>query len=158
MNEAIEQIVKQFKMHAHPEGGYFVETYRSDYQTEINSKSIATVIYFLLPSSEKSSWHRIKNDEFWFFHGGSPITVHTIDSVGDYKATLIGTSLTNGELPQFLVKGGTVFGASVDTENSYSFVSCVVAPGFDFEDFELFSKDQMEQMFPHLKEEIKVLF
>jgi predicted cupin superfamily sugar epimerase len=36
-------------------------------------------------------------------------------------------------------------------ENSFALVSCVVAPGFDFADFELFSKDELLAQFPDCK-------
>lgn len=157
MNDAIQKIVDQLNMQPHPEGGYFVETYRSEITLEKTQKSIATVIYFLLPSSETSSWHRIKSDEFWFYHAGSPIIVHTIEN-DTYKATVVGNALENGEIPQYLVPAGAVFGASVQWEDSYSLVSCVVAPGFDFDDFELFTQEQMLELFPHLKKEISLLF
>lgn len=157
MTTEIQKIVNQLKMQPHPEGGYFVETYRSEIRLEQTQKSVATVIYFLLPSSETSSWHRIKSDEFWFYHAGSPIVVHTIEN-GAYTATIVGNELENEQIPQHLVPAGAVFGASVQQENSYSLVSCVVAPGFDFEDFELFTQQQMLELFPHLDKEISLLF
>lgn len=157
MATAIQKIVEQLNMRPHPEGGYFVETYRSPVVLEKTQKSLATVIYFLLPSSETSSWHRIKSDEFWFYHAGSPIVVHAIEN-GVYSATIVGKELEHGQVPQHLVPAGAVFGASVSEENTYSLVSCVVAPGFDFSDFELFTQEQMLELFPHLKKEISLLF
>lgn len=156
MNFEIQSIVDKLNMRPHPEGGYFVETYRSEITLSESGKSVATVIYFLLPSEEKSSWHRIKSDEFWFYHSGSPIVVHSIEN-NKYKAQIVGKDLEQGQVPQYLVPGGAVFGASVPEENSYSLVSCVVAPGFDFEDFELFTKEQMLKMFPGLEKEIELL-
>lgn len=157
MQENILKIVEQLKMQPHPEGGYFVETYRSAIHVGDSGKSVATVIYFLLPSSETSSWHRIKSDEFWFYHSGSPIVVHAIEN-GTYKATIVGNDFTSGHVPQHLVRGGAIFGASVLQPDSYSLVSCVVAPGFDFEDFELFSHEEMLKLHPQLEEEINLLF
>src|SRR5690606_29185066 len=138
MNTPIEQLIKQFNMIPHPEGGFFVETYRSELLVADSQKCLATVIYFLLPSGKKSSWHRITTDEFWFYHGGSPIIVHEITPDGAYKNTVVGMDVSKGQQPQYLVPGGAIFGASVLEENNYSLVSCVVTPGFDFEDFELF--------------------
>lgn len=156
MHSEIEKIIEELKMQPHPEGGYFVETYRSEMVLTESGKSVATVIYFLLPSGETSSWHRIKSDEFWFYHAGSPIVVHSIEK-GSYKAVTVGKDFQKGEVPQYLVPGGAIFGASVSENNSYSLVSCVVAPGFDFEDFELFGKTEMMALFPHLEKEIELL-
>lgn len=151
----IDEIVSKLNMQPHPEGGFFVETYRSE--TELSQgKSIATVIYFLLPSGQKSTWHRIKNDEFWFYHSGSPIVVHSIENKV-YKSVVVGNDLTKGHVSQYMVPGGAIFGASVLNENSYSLVSCVVVPGFNFEEFELFNQEQLLEMFPDLEKEIAVL-
>lgn len=157
MNSEIQSIVEKLNMLPHPEGGYFVETYRSEVTVSESGKSVATVIYFLLPSGEKSNWHRIKNDEFWFYHSGSPIVVHSIEN-NEYRAQVVGNDFEKGQVPQYLVPGGAVFGASVQEENSYSLVSCVVAPGFDFKDFELFTKEQMLELFPGLEKEVAILF
>lgn len=157
MQASIQQIVDQFQMQAHPEGGYFVETYRSEFNVQGKEKSIVTVIYFLLPSEACSSWHRIKSDEFWFFHGGSALTVHSIHD-GIYTETQVGMNFQAGELPQHMVPAGAIFGASVQERDTYSLVSCMVAPGFDFQDFELFSQDEMNQLFPDLKMEIAKLY
>lgn len=37
----------------------------------------------------------------------------------------------------WVIKRGWWFGARVSERNSYALVSCIVAPGFDFADFEL---------------------
>lgn len=151
----IAEIVSKFNMQPHPEGGFFVETYRSETELSVGN-SIATVIYFLLPSGQKSTWHRIKNDEFWFYHSGSPIVVHSIEN-NSYKAIVVGNNMAKGQIPQYMVPGGAIFGASVLEENSYSLVSCVVVPGFKFEEFELFTKEQLLALFPDLKTEIDIL-
>jgi len=42
-------------------------------------------------------------------------------------------------------------------DNSYSLVSCVVAPGFDFADFELFKQEELLKEFPDHKEIVERL-
>jgi len=156
MSLNMQEWIAKFDMQPHPEGGFFVETYRSQISLA-DKKSIATVIYFLLPSGKKSTWHRIKSDEFWFYHAGSAIVVHSIEN-GSYKSMEVGSSILDNQLPQYLVPAGAIFGASVKEENTFSLVSCVVAPGFDFADFELFTQAQMEEMFPNLTTEIARLY
>lgn len=156
MSLNMQEWIAKFNMQPHPEGGYFVETYRSEVTLD-EKKSIATVIYFLLPSGKKSTWHRIKSDEFWFYHAGSPIVVHSIEN-GAYQSQEVGPHISESQLPQYMVPAGAIFGASVKQENSFSLVSCVVAPGFDFADFELFSEAQMLELFPDLSAEISLLY
>lgn len=150
----LEEIIKKFDLLPHPEGGFYKETYRS---SEIfNERNLTTCIYFLLPSGHKSHFHRIKSDEHWFFHAGSPLIVHTLDEKG-HTENIIGNDLTSGFEPYFMVPKNTIFGSTVSEENSFSFVSCVVSPGFDFQDFELLQKQELIEDFPNNKEIINYL-
>ena len=148
MNKRIEALVKQFNLLPHPEGGFYVETYRSDQLTASQDRNLVTCIYFLLTSENVSNFHRIKSDELWFFHEGSSLTVHTLDPQNGHLQHAVGNEIQKGQTPQLLVPKNTIFGSSVDTDNSYSLVSCVVAPGFDFNDFELFTRKALLEEYP----------
>lgn len=152
----MKHIIERFNMHAHPEGGYYSETYRSEMEIPGLKRNLMTSIYFLLPSDKVSHFHRIKSDELWFFHSGSPLIVHTLDENG-HTEHLLGNDLEAGQQPQILVRANTIFGSSVVEENSYSLVSCVVAPGFDFRDFELFETDALMSEFPTSEDIIRRL-
>ena len=143
----IEEIISRFNMTAHPEGGYYSETYRSEITLQGMERSLMTAIYFLLPSGHVSHFHRIKSDELWFFHAGSPLIVHTLNENG-HTEFVLGNDIAKGETPQHLVKGNTIFGSSVAVPDSYALVSCVVAPGFDFRDFELFEAETLLSLYP----------
>ena len=147
MEQEITYWVEKLNMLPHPEGGFYKETYRSNETILGTNRQLMTGIYFLLTSENISRFHRIKSDEIWFFHAGSPLVVHTLDANG-HKQQHVGLDLEAGQQPQFLVSKNTIFGSSVLNENSYSLVSCAVAPGFDFEDFELFTKADLLPLFP----------
>lgn len=68
--ERISELVKILDMKAHPEGGFYAETYRaaSEIETENGTRQLITSIYFLLRSEDVSHFHRIKSDELWFWH------------------------------------------------------------------------------------------
>ncbi len=65
----------------HPEDGWYAETYR--HRTEVTEealgsdypgpRALATGILFLLLPDEESAWHRVRSDELWFHHRGSPL-------------------------------------------------------------------------------------
>lgn len=156
MQDRIDELIARFNMQAHPEGGYYSEEYRSEINLPNTDRQLMTSIYFLLPSEHVSHFHRIKSDELWFFHEGSPLTVHTLDENGHHEH-LVGLDLKEGQTPQFLVPANTIFGSSVNEKDSYSFVSCVVAPGFDFRDFELFTSAELLKDFSGYEEVIKRL-
>ncbi|MFN5442915.1 MAG: cupin domain-containing protein [Crocinitomicaceae bacterium] len=157
MKNNIQEIIKQLDMQPHPEGGYYKETYRSMDLCLNGTRSLKTVIYFLLRSEDVSHFHRIKSDEMWYYHAGSPLIVHSIDEQGNYKEQKVGINFLDGEIPQYLVPKNTIFGSSVLEKNSYSLVSCSVSPGFEFEDFELFKQSELLNQYPSHSEIITKL-
>lgn len=156
MNQEAQQLIDKLKLEAHPEGGYFRETYRSSEvipqqvlgQGFDGDRNACTGIYFLLTSETFSAFHRINQDEMWHFYKGSPLLLHTISPEGKYTCTEIGTDVLNGAVPQAVVPAGTWFGATVKEQNSYCLVGCTVSPGFDFRDFELAKSNSLSNLFP----------
>ncbi len=145
----VKELVKQFGLKPHPEGGYYLETYRSEQQIETKNgnRNIATAIYFLIEEGNVSNFHRIKSDEHWFFHEGSPLEIHVLSPENGHETLLLGNNFVNGERPHQVVPAQAIFGSCVH-ESGYSFVSCVVSPGFDFQDFELFKKEELLNDYP----------
>ncbi|SNS31241.1 hypothetical protein SAMN06295967_10735 [Belliella buryatensis] len=154
----IEELVAQLDLNPHPEGGFYKEIYRSDLgvNTASGERSIMTSIYFLLTSENISKFHQIKSDEMWFYHEGSPLTVHMIDESGRYEKIKVGP-VGEENKPQQMVPAGVIFGSTVDETDSYALVSCVVAPGFDFQDFKLFEREELLKRFPEHAEIIEQL-
>ena len=147
----VKKIVNFHKMESHPEGGWYKETYRSKEVTSINNlgdRNLMTSIYFLLESHQTSNFHRIESDELWFYHSGSPLTVHCIYPNGNYEMLHIGPDFENGQAFQALVPKGTIFGSTVDIENTHALVGCTVSPGFDFNDFKLFERQELIDIYP----------
>lgn len=148
--------VTKLELKPHPEGGFYKSTFVSDEQISDNELSVNfegerklyTSIYFLLPSEEVSHFHRLKSDELWYFHAGSPLTIHVIDKNGEYRELKLGLNLEKGEEPQILVKKNSIFGSSLMEKDTFSLVGCMVSPGFEFRDFELFTQDELIEKYP----------
>lgn len=144
----------------HPEGGYYKRTFRSTEQVSDQeltvqfegTRKLYTSIYFLLTSNDVSHFHRLKSDELWYYHAGSPLTIHIIHENGSYEEIKLGMDLDNGEVPQALVPKNSIFGSSVMEEDTCSLVGCMVSPGFEFEDFELFTQAELIKKHPQHKE------
>lgn len=157
--------IKHLDLQPHPEGGYYKEIYRAEgiiSQPNLpirfsGGRAYSTSIYYLLESKDFSSLHRLDSDEQWFHIDGGTLTIHSIDPNGNYTKHSIGKNLTNVDLPHAIIPHGNWFGGTVDEPNSFVLVGCVVAPGFDFEDFELAKKDQLIQQFPQHQLLIKQL-
>lgn len=153
--------IQHLKMEKHPEGGYYKSSFVSEDKfepvTHMEPRQFYTSIYFLLRSQDVSHFHRLKSDELWYFHAGSPLTVHIIDEAGTYRQSKVGLDIENGESPQVLVPKGCIFGSTVDQPDAYSLVGCMVSPGFDFADFELFTQQQLMTDYPQHEKIIKQL-
>ena len=147
-------------MEKHPEGGYFCEQYKcsetvSDQEITLavaGRRSLATSIYFLLPAGEVSRFHRLKSDEVWYFHDGNPVVIYMIDRMGNLSEIRLGTDTENGERPQAIVPGGSIFGSAMDGKEGFSLVGCMVSPGFEYEDFELMSREELLFNYPQHRE------
>ena len=160
-----QEYIKSLGLLPHPEGGYFKEIYRSEgivSQPNLpmrysGGRAFSTSIYYLLEGNDFSSLHRLDSDEQWFHIDGSALTIHSISPEGTYTQQHIGKDIANGELPYAVVKHGRWFGGTVDKKDSYSLVGCVVAPGFDFDDFELARREDLLRSFPAHRAVIEAL-
>ncbi len=158
---SVKKIIGLLNLEPHPEGGYFKETYKSLKKSRfvrfVGKRSYSTAIYFLIPSGQKSSLHRIKSDEIWHFYLGGPIAIVEINPKGKVIKTVLGSNLAKGEVLQHVVPAGVWFGAYPNFGTEYALVGCTVAPGFDFKDFELGDKRGLLKKFPNAEEEIELL-
>ena len=145
-----EQLIQHLALQPHPEGGFYKSTLRSEESLEVEQgiRPYYTSIYFLLRSQDISHFHRLQSDEVWYYHGGSALTLHIIHPDGTYEAKKLGLDVANGEQPQLVVKKHSIFGSSVDALNTFGLVGCMVSPGFDFADFELFTQEDLLQLYP----------
>ena len=155
MNQ-LQQLINELGLQAHPEGGYYKETYRSAQTLDGQDRQLLTSIYFLLTAENVSRLHRIKSDELWYFHAGSPLIVHTLSERG-HEQHHLGLDLSKGQQPFLWIPKDTIFGSSILEKEGYSLVSCAVAPGFDFRDFELFTAEQLLLKFAAHREIIERL-
>ena len=161
MIKSADYFIKELNLQKHPEGGYFKEIYRSEEVINSNTlpkyfdgeRNISTSIYFLLKSDDFSSFHKIKSDEIWHFYYGSPLTIFAIIN-GKIEKLLLGNNPENGESFQQIVPKNSWFAACINKPDSFSLVGCTVAPGFDFNDFELATRKELLESYPLLIEEI----
>ena len=141
-----EDYIDGLGMQAHVEGGYCRELFQSKQRSE--DRPLASSIYYLLKAGQVSKLHRLKADELWLYHCGTPLLIHQIDEVGALSTARLGLAVDRGELPQVLVTGNRIFGAELAEPKGFCLVSCVVSPGFDYRDFELFSGSELARSYP----------
>ena len=127
-----EEIIKKLKMIPHPEGGYFVESFR-------DKEKNVSLIYYLLKKNQRSHWHRLKKNEILHFYNGSPMSVHLSQDGKISSTVVLGSDINNNENIHTIVKAGTWF--SMESKGRYSLIGCTVAPAFNYTDFELAPKN-----------------
>jgi predicted cupin superfamily sugar epimerase len=73
-----QQLIEQYQLQSHPEGGYYLQTYCSSELIRRDAlpnrfkgnRYFSTAIYFLLEGKQFSAFHRIQSDELWHFYTG----------------------------------------------------------------------------------------
>lgn len=147
--------IEKLNLLPHPEGGYYRETYRCAQTLKAgrydSGRNVSTAIYFLLEDKDKSHFHRIKSDELWFFHEGSVLEILVIEE-NKLKSIFLGKDLEKNESLQAIIPAGCWFAARLKEGKNFALVSCTVAPGFDFRDFELAKKEELKKEFPEYNE------
>jgi predicted cupin superfamily sugar epimerase len=150
-----DYFIKQLDMIPHQEGGFYKEVYDSEDNVSVENinepRKLWTTIYFLLRDGEVSNFHRLKSDEMWYYHAGSSLTIYMINPEGELIIEQLGLDIENGEKPQVLVPKGYIFGSAMNN-SGYALVGCMVAPGFEFKDFELFERNYLLDKYPIFKE------
>jgi predicted cupin superfamily sugar epimerase len=130
---AAAEIIKRLELKPHPEGGHYRETFR-DSSIDADGRSRSTAIYFLLARGERSHWHRIDAVEVWHYYAGDALILQIADGGGQRRVKL-GPDLATGEVPQAIVSAHAWQAAQ--STGDWTLVGCTVAPGFEFEKFEL---------------------
>lgn len=148
--ETAQTYIRALRLEPHIEGGFFREIYK--HSQFYNGRRLSSTIYYLLKSGQVSKFHRLNCDEIWFFHDGSTIMIHQISESGRLTTHRLGLSVKNDEQPQVMIPAHTVFGAELAEEDSFGLVSCMVSPGFEYQDFELFDARTLVEQYPEHRE------
>ena len=135
-----DEAVRRLGLRPHPEGGFYGETFRSSLRLTLadgRQRSASTAIHYLLPAGAWSTWHRVRADEVWHHYDGGALRLHRL---GAAEVRL--DRLT----PQAVVPAG--MWQAAEPEGEAVLCGCMVAPGFEFEDFEIGSPAALAAEFP----------
>lgn len=118
-------------------------------------RAYSTAIYYLLQAGNFSALHRLSADEVWHHYQGGQVLIHVLSPQGEYSIMRLGTAGDPTESPQVQVPAGHWFGACPGKGVAYALMGCTVAPGFDFDDFELADRVRLSAQFPQHKSMIE---
>ncbi len=125
----------------HPEGGWFRRTWTSPIVVETpgGPRPAATCIHSQLAPGEHIAWHVVTSDEIWLWHGPGVLEL-SFGGAGEQpepeRSVLLGPDAASGHVAQATVPAGTWQAARLVQERE-ALVSCVVSPGFSFDDWKL---------------------
>lgn len=138
-------LIARLGLAPHPrEGGWFVETYRSDERIARDvlperygaDRALGTAIYYLLTPATFSEMHRLASDEIFHFYLGDPVEMLLLRPDGSGEAILLGPDLAAGMRPQVAVPRGVWQGARLREGGRFALLGTTVAPGFEYADYE----------------------
>jgi predicted cupin superfamily sugar epimerase len=133
-----DELIKALDLSPHPEGGWYRETWRS--AAEPGQRAAATAVYYVIKPGQRSQWNRVDADEMWLWHSGDPLDLSIAGTdEGPVRTVRLGGRIGAGEQPQVIVpKGHWQSAVPVEGgESGHSFLSCIVAPAFEFSGYEL---------------------
>ncbi|WP_169087772.1 cupin domain-containing protein [Paenibacillus sp. PL91] len=146
----LSPLVESLGLKQHVEGGWYKEIWKAGFEIpqEVlgapysGPRFAASSIYFLLHPDEFSDWHTVYSDELWMWHAGSPLMLTlggTKESPETRKEIIVGPDVLAGHHPQALVPANE-WQMSRPLGDEPVLVSCVVAPGFHYDDFKLIKR------------------
>lgn len=144
-----EDVVRRLGLAPHPEGGYFLETWRS-------AEGLGTAILYLLTPEGFSAMHRLAKDEVWHHYAGASVEMLLL-AEGEGRGVRLGPDVHGDESPQVVVARGTWQGARVADDGAWALVGCTVTPAFEYEDFELGAREELVAAWPAFAETIRRL-
>jgi uncharacterized protein len=157
--ERVRELIELLGLLPHPERGFYAETHRAAERVRSTShtgdRSASTAIYFLVSASEPITLiHRLASDEVFHLYEGGPLEVLRLMPDGRSDVARLGLDVRRGERPQLVIERGTWFGTELCPGASHCLIGCTVAPGFEFEDFELADTAELIRRYPEQHERI----
>lgn len=138
MGDSAAELIEQLRLAAHPEGGWYRETWRGQVGTD--GRAQGTAIIFMLRAGEASHWHTVDAAELWLWQAGDPLELRlAAGDAGPVRSVILGSDVMARQQLQGLVEPGEWQAARCHGKPrfGYTLVSCVVVPGFDFAGFTL---------------------
>ena len=157
------EVTEALKLVPHPEGGFFLEMFRSGSEPmetrgltgakdpaglcetdrrsgegDAGSRNWMTSIFWMPTSA--SPFLRLtvnKSDIVHYYQGGAPFEYVTYRAGGKVRVDVLGPDIRNGHVLQLPVEGGVWKGGRMldDGVHDYALIGEAVGPGFDFRDF-----------------------
>jgi predicted cupin superfamily sugar epimerase len=150
----------------HPiEGGYFVETYRSEMKVAAGvlgaaypgERMIGTGIFYMLTPETFSAMHKLPGDELFHFYLGDPVEMLMLKPDGKSESVVLGQDIANGMRLQHDVPGGWWQGSRLIAGGAYALLGTTMSPGFDYADYVTGERETLIMRYPSQNQMIAAL-
>jgi predicted cupin superfamily sugar epimerase/mannose-6-phosphate isomerase-like protein (cupin superfamily) len=163
-----EALIKHFNMAQIPqEGPWFVLTYSSPDvlargalpERYTGSRSAGSAIIALVTKTDFSAMHRLKTDEMWHYYGGDPLELLVLHPNGSGEIVVLGPDVLAGQKLQYVVPRGAWQGAKPlgKRRDAYSMIGNTLAPAFEYADFAMGYRSELQKSYPEHAELIAQL-
>jgi predicted cupin superfamily sugar epimerase len=153
-----DEVKRILGLQPHPrEGGWYVRTYESGELVAATAfadgryagpRHTATAIYYLLEPETFSEMHRLRSDEVFHFYAGDAVEMLQLHPGGRGVLLRIGNDLAAGERPQVLAPRGVWQGSRLVSGGRWALLGCTVSPGFEFEDYDSATREELCAQWP----------
>lgn len=181
-SEDVLKTISALDLCPHPEGGFFREIFRSGTEpmsskglssgnagdvgtmtTERKAESedngirnILTSIYWMLTRKhDYGFWIINGSDHVHYHHEGCTFIYYVVHPDGRFETHRLGKNYAEGDKPQLIVPGGAMKCCRLVLEEggaNYGLIGEAVAPGFDFRDLKVITKDELCAICPEAHE------
>lgn len=152
-------LIKHFNMARIPqEGPWFTLTYSSADTLAPGalpgryggSRAAGSGIIALISKTDFSAMHRLKTDEMWHYYGGDPLELLVLHPDGSAAVVMLGSDILGGQKLQYVVPRGSWQGSIPLGEgaDAYSLIGNTLAPAFDYTDFEMGYRSELQKAYP----------
>jgi predicted cupin superfamily sugar epimerase len=162
-----DDVKKLLGLQPHPrEGGWYIRTWESPEFLSPGSfkdaryageRRTSTAIYYLLEPHTFSEMHSLASDEIFHHYLGAPVEMLMLLPDGASQRIVIGKDLAAGQCPQHVVPRGVWQGSRLLEPKGFALLGCTVSPGFEFEDYQDASADELIARWPHEADRIRAL-
>ncbi|MBB6095548.1 hypothetical protein HNQ60_004438 [Povalibacter uvarum] len=167
-SDTATKLIERLQMQKIPEeGAWFAATYRSDdvlpagaiSRYKAGPRVAGSAIYALITREDFSALHRLQTDETWHYYKGDPLELLLLHPDGRTEVVVLGPDVLNGQQPQYTVKRSVWQGARPlgSGRDSYTLFGCTLAPGFEYGDFEIGYRDELQRLYPRAAAQIEAL-
>jgi uncharacterized protein len=131
---AAAEVIEALGMRPHPEGGWYVETWRAP-EPPGGGRPAGSAILYLLEAGQRSHWHVVDAAEVWQWSAGDALELSVWTDGGAVARHRLGGEVAAGDRPQVVVPAGAWQAAR--PLGPWTLVGCIVTPAFEFEGFRL---------------------